>query len=227
MKIKTLSILSSTALLLSVSSAFAGTEVGEWYVGGSLGVTDNNTNDNDIFYNPDLCLTAAYTCSADSSDTAASIFAGYQITNHFAVELAYTDLGDTANYNYQQPFSTGTLKQDTQALSLTGIGKHRLGHSKVSAFGKLGISNWHSEIKYDRTPDSAIFTDRSVKSSGTDPLLGVGLEFDVSHNAAIRVGWDRHYNVGESAQPFDVGNNTIKTVDTDVDVLYVGAAFSF
>ena len=227
MKIKTLSILSSTALLVSAGSAFAGTEVGEWYVGGSLGITDNNTSGDDIFFNPNYCSTTLYNCSADSSDTAASIFTGYQISNHFALELGYTDLGNTANYDYQQPLSIGTLKQDTQAISLTGVGKHRLGHSKVSAFGKLGISNWHSNIKYDRTPNSATFTDRSESANGTDPILGMGLEFDISHNATIRTGWDRYYNVGERSQPFDVGNNTIKTVDTDVDMFYVGATFSF
>lgn len=226
MKIKTLSILSTTALLMAAGSAYAGTEAGEWYVGGSLGITDNSTNGNDIFFNPNLCTTT-HTCSADSTDSSASIFAGYQISNHFALELAYSDLGNTADYKYQQPFSTGTLKQDTQAVSLTGVGKHRIGSSRVSAFGKLGISNWNSEIKYDRTPNSAIFTDRTESANGTDPLLGIGLEFDVSERATIRTGWDRHYNVGERSQPFDVGNNTIKTVDTDVDVFYVGATFSF
>ena len=224
---KILTILSSTALLASASSAFAGTEVGEWYAGGSLGVTNNNTSGDDIFFNPTLCTSATYNCSADTSDSSAAIFAGYQINNHLAVEVSYSDLGNTANYKYSQPLSTGTLKQTTKALSVSAVGKHRIGHSKVSAFGKVGVSNWHSKMKYDRTPNSATFYDREVSANGTDPLLGVGLEFDVSRNATIRVGWDRHYNIGEQGQPFDVNNNIIKTVDTDVDVAYVGATFSF
>ena len=226
MKIKTLSVLSTSIFLASAGSAFAGTEVGEWYVGGSLGVTNSDADAGKLFFNPNLCNTT-HDCSADSSDNAVSILAGYQINKHFAVELSYSDLGNTADYSYQQAFSTGTLKQDTQALSLVGVGKHKLGHSKVSAFGKLGISNWRSEIAYDRTPNSATFFDRKEKASGTDPVIGLGLEYDVSHNASIRAGWDRHYSVGERSQPFDVNNNEIKTVDADVDVFYVGATFSF
>ena len=178
-----------------------------------------------MFFNPNICTLG--TCSADTSDTSASIFAGYQINNHLAVEVSYSDLGNTANYSFRHPLLTSTIKQTTKALSVSAVGKHRIGHSRVSAFGKAGVSNWHSKAKFDRTPNDATYYDRTTSASGTDPLLGVGLEFDVSSNATIRVGWDRHYNIGERGQPFDVANNTLKAVDTDVDVAYVGATFSF
>ena len=191
MKKQLLLTLPICALGLSFNAAHASDyDHNSWYIGGTFGVTNNNTDSSNQFFNTDQCTIPGISCSADDKDSATSLFGGYQINKHFSVELGYVDLGTTADLHAQNTGATITVdtKQETTAFTLMAKGKHPLGHSRVSAFGKAGLSHWKSKATYDGTPDNAAFPDVTTKKSGTDPVIGVGLDsisMPTGHGIAI------------------------------------------
>ena len=57
----------------------------------------------------------------------------------------------------------------------------------------------------------------SQSSQKSDPVLGVGAEFSLSKHFAIRLAWDRY---------FDVGTENV-TGDVDADLITLGMRFGF
>lgn len=230
MKKKLLLSLPITAAFFSFNTAHASQnsyEYNNWYVGGNIGITKNNTTTSNFLDNPDFCsFTGFIDCSADDSDTAFNIFGGYQINKHFSVELGYVDLGNTANLTAGAFGVTGKLKQETSAITVIAKGKHQLGDSKFSAFGKAGLARWKSKASFDVTP-TGLANNRTKTETGIDPVVGVGLEYKVNKRVNLQAGWDRYLGVGDNNKGYDVGADKLRTIDTDVDVLYVGATFSF
>jgi len=221
-KLKKILAVSGFALFAATGAAHAD----GWYIGGAAGLSKNNANSDNVFFNPSLCTTT-HTCTADQKSLAFQLFVGKQLNPYLALEFGFTSLGKTADFAYSQPFSTGTLVQNTSAVFLALVAKHELGASPVSIFGKAGVAVWRGKMTFDRTPDSVSFYDRSVTNFGVSPILGIGLEWDTGTPVKLRVGLDRYFAVGKRTQPFDVGNNTITTARTGVNMLYVGATFGF
>jgi len=198
-----------------------------WYVGGSLGLARNTAGKNDLFGNPALCLTAAYTCSADKTGLAFQAFVGKNITPFLAVEIGYANLGKSAAFKYTQPLSSGKLTQRTQVLTFELLGKYHFSDTPFSIFGKGGVGVWFSKMKYDRTPNSATFYDRTTHDSGVTPIIGAGIEFDTNSAVKIRAGVDHFFITGKRKVPFDVGNNVITTAKTGATVFYIGTTINF
>ncbi|MGV6809282.1 MAG: outer membrane beta-barrel protein [bacterium] len=222
MKNKVTLSLSVAALCLFVNTAYAGGG-GNWYFGADLGSTHNNTEDNNIFNNNN-CDSHLVDCSTDDKDKAARIVAGYEITPSLAVEVAYADLGKTMDFDVDTVGATIEGEQETKALSVAAVGKKQLGGSKVSATAKLGAAYWDSEMK---TSSNLPFPNETRSKSGVDPMVGLGLEYAVAQNWNLRAGWDRYYSVGERNNAIDAVHGNVETVDTDVDMYYIGATFDF
>lgn len=81
--------------------------------------------------------------------------------------------------------------------------------------GKLGVSRWESKNDW-RTTEPSLPVNTNFKEKGTDPVVGIGLEYDVSNQWTVRGGLDRHFNVGKTS----VGS--LGTVEKDVDALTIG-----
>jgi OmpA family protein len=200
-----------------------------WYLGGSVGLTSVNTVLNGVLFNNPQCSLAGITCTADTSDSARQIFVGKKINSNLSVELGLANLGRTLNHaalNGAAGISVDT-DQTTTVLSASAIGRRQIEQSGISAIGKLGITYWMSEASFDRTPDSAIFVDRTVPQAGVSAVVGLGLEFATNSPFKVRAGWDYYIAVGQNSGAFDVNNNTLNTYNTGVSVLYVGATIDF
>lgn len=233
MKNKLVLTCSVIALFTSVNTAYAGggsanNVKGGVYFGLDAGTTNTNIDESNFFTDGD-CANPVISCAYDDEDSAIRLSVGYNITPNFAVELSYADLGETAALNPSNSATqaSGVLRQETTALSLSAIGKKQLGQSKFTAFGKLGLSYWDSEMRLDRTPAIAAIPNQTQSETGIDPLVGIGMEYKANSMLSLRAGWDRYFSVGERGQAIDITNTNIKTVDTDVDMLYVGANVSF
>lgn len=153
-------------LMAALMAAFSTAAMaGDIYVGGTLGsATDSN---------PGNALTKART-------TAYSLLAGYQLTDNFAVEAAYTDIGKTAQ---------NAISLKNSATSLSAVGRVALGNSGVSALGKLGYAST-----------------RTVASTGQaasrgDLTYGLGVEYALSKNVSLRANWDQ-YAMGDNISIF-------------------------
>ncbi len=214
-----LALMIGTTLLLA-SSAYAGGYAGKtgWYVGADAGVTRNHSSTSNL-----PACGVGIACSTDSSDSTWRLRGGYQFNPNWGVEGAYNDLGQTFDGAGTQtgvvaPFSF-TGRQDTKAWSLAAVGKAPISQNRrLKAYGKVGVARWESKVHWNTTNPA---TSRTTKETGTDPVAGIGLEYDVSNQWTVRGGYDRHFNVGKNSLA------NVGTVEKDVDALTIGASFNF
>lgn len=153
----------------------------------------------------------------DDSDTGFGLAGGYQLNDHFAVEFAYVDLG-SLDYRASTTVSDGVdaadadvgLESSAQGPVVSALGILPIGE-RFSLFGRVGLSFLNAEgtarIAFDGISQRA-----SQSSQKSDPVLGVGAELSLSKHFAIRLAWDRY---------FDVGTEDV-TGDVDADLITLG-----
>ena len=119
------------------------------------------------------------------------LYGGYQITRNWAVEGGYYDLGRSKDIN-------GTA--NARGLYVDGVGTYEFA-PKWSLLGRAGVVEGH-------------FTTSSGDDSSPGLKAGVGVQYDLTSNVALRVGYNRyHYisaydskpNVGEAEFGVKVG----------------------
>jgi OOP family OmpA-OmpF porin len=183
------------SLLLAGAGMVAAPVNAQAYLGFGVGKSDYDSG-NAI---PDLITSG----SVDGKDTGFKIFGGYQFNPHFAVELAYVDLGK-AGYSGNfgaAPVTGGSL--ETTGLNASAVGILPLGAS-FELFGKIGLFGWESKAR-----DTTGGLPFSGETSGGDISLGLGLAFNITKNVSLRAEWER-----------------FKAVD-DIDLLSAGLVFKF
>jgi opacity protein-like surface antigen len=195
-----------------------------WYLVGfggessASGASQNQMDDNLVAIFDAAGLDVVdFTSTIDDSDTGFGLGGGYQLNDHFAMEFAYVDLG-SVDYQATATVSDGTNERDADvgfensangpvvsAIGILPIGK------RFSVFGRVGLSLMSAEGTARVTLDGA--TQRASQSSQkTDPMFGLGAEFSLSKNFAVRLAWDRY---------LDVGTKDI-TGDVDADLITLG-----
>jgi OOP family OmpA-OmpF porin len=157
------------------------------------------------------------TSTLDDSDVGFGLAGGYQVNDHFALEFAYVDLGSTS-YRASATVSDGVTEADAQVeLETTADGPvvSMLGilpiGERFSAFGRAGLSFLQAEGTARATIDDVSQRD-SQTSQKSDLMFGIGAEFSLNEYFAIRLAWDRYFDVGTQ----DVSG------DIDADHLYLG-----
>lgn len=176
-----------------------------------------------------LGATVGQSSSDDIGDgsTTGHIYGGIQLSDGIAIEAGYTNLGSTAAYHDQ--YKGIGVEQETSGYTVAGVMRHRIGKSSpMHVYGKAGLFRWTTEAEGYAG---------SVEASGTSPMAGVGVEYELSHNMSLKAGWDRYFDVGEgdallnshggANNSNNSGFHSINTLETDVDVYSAGVNFSF
>ena len=118
--------------------------------------------------------------------TGLKLYGGDQLTPNFAVEGGLFSLGRSSD-------SMGTVK--TRGVYLDGVGSYMF-MPKWSVLGSLGVAQ-------------ARFTTTQGNDSSPALKLGVGLQYDLSQQVALRLQFDRyHFSNAFDAKP-NVGAYTI------------------
>nr|WP_279545439.1 outer membrane beta-barrel protein [Pseudoteredinibacter isoporae] len=150
----------------------------------------------------DLGLTGSV--KTRESDTAAKIFAGYQIVDNLAVELAYIDLGRlTADTTVTFPFPGEINTQtDVTGFNFSLIGGLNLSEAfRVNA--RVGIFSWETEfINQVNFPSSNARTARDY--SGEDFSFGVGASYQLTDTLSVRLDWERLSAEDLESRDFDL-----------------------
>lgn len=121
------------------------------------------------------------------------IFGGYALNEILAVEGGYTSFGEMDGSAASSAEPTG--------FEVAAVGNYPF-NSQFSIFGKVGLLAWDLEKNnIDGSSDN---------STGTDIFIGVGGQYEISGNLAIRAGWERY---------------TVE--DGDIDFLSASAVFGF
>ena len=179
----TLAILFSA---LSLGSAPAFSQDQGFYAGASFGKSDLK----------DAC-TGLPNC--DDSDTALSIFGGYQFNKHFGAEIAYTDVGKASA---SSGANAATL--EAKGFEFLAVGTIPL-NQQFSLYGKLGLFMWDADIRTSGPGVTVLTSD-----DGTDLTIGFGARYSFTKNLAAQLQWQR----------YELDN-------FDVDVISVGILFRF
>lgn len=213
----------AASIFLSLSGLAHAGGVAPFYVGAAIG-SGSSDIDTPQLEKPTPCNTPNESCSSDDRDQTWQIYGGSQLSSNIAVEAGYVNLGNTAILHYSDPIKA---TQTTQGFSVAGIASTPISkNSPVSVYGKAGLYRWTSEVKV--SSDNPDKDGLKSKKSGIDPLIGAGVQYDITPFTAVRAGWDRYFNVGERDYMIDAsGKPDLKTLDTDVDVLSVGIQSSF
>lgn len=135
------------------------------YIGASAGESkfDNQCGRTDIF-------------KCDRRDTAWKVFSGGKFNPYWGLEAAYTDFGKVNA-------SGGDTKAWAAGLSLVG----NVPLDRFDVFGKLGGVYGRTDVHAD--PSTLFHTGHK---SGWGWTYGVGADWNVTRNVAIRVDWDRY-----------------------------------
>ncbi len=125
------------------------------YFGGALGASEAET----------YC---AITKGCENKDSSWKAFAGYNISETFSAEAAYTNIGDL----HKQGTSS-----DISALSVSGVANLNVS-DQLGVFAKAGFSRWES-----KNTDS--------DKSGTGLTYGLGAKISLSESMKLRAEWER------------------------------------
>ena len=125
------------------------------------------------------------------------IFGGYKLNEVLAVEGGYTSFGEMDGPDVLG-FSTSI---EPTGFEVAAVGSFPI-NSQLSLFGRVGLLAWDFQVNV-----SGLGSD---STTGTDVFFGLGGQYEISGNLAVRAGWDRY---------------TIE--DGDIDFLSASAVFGF
>lgn len=175
----------SSSVFASDASSAEGFNFKDWYIGGEFGRKRQD----------DLCDPAFISC--DSSDSAWSVFSGYEFTQNLALEFGYTDLGD---------YSTTSLLNTMQNKAITSMSGYELAGvvnlpvaEHVNIFTKLGA------MYYDGEERSVV---GSFDDKGWAGLFGLGLSYDFTQSLQARAEYNFIHDLGDREFAGDHGHLT-------------------
>ncbi len=184
-------------LLLSFISTQAFAQDSKFYFGASGGQTKFDTG------------VTAITARLDEKDSGFKIFAGYEINENVAIEGFYTDLGSAtlSGTNGQTFRFNNTTYQFTTSASIaikgTALGASILAgvpiNEYVKPFAKIGFSRTETKTTYTGT-NAPSETDTS-----TEPMYGVGIDFNVTKTIAIRLEYETYKSDDDKATLISAG----------------------
>ncbi len=145
------------------------------YSGGYLGARIGHS------YNLESCADGYLKC--DKDDTGYGIFAGYDFSPNWGLELSYNDIGDS-HAVYPAVSLKGELHETDLAVRYTYPG-----YSRFRFYGKAGVAFWEAKVTGFNT---------HMKDSGSRPLVGLGLEYSLSPHWTTRLEYQHIDKIGNS-----------------------------
>jgi opacity protein-like surface antigen len=142
--------------------------------------------------------------SASTTDTGYKAFVGWSFSRYLAAELSYTSIG-RYRYSYKLGNETSNVTYDANAVALSGLGTIPIGKD-WSALLRLGVSANKAERSGLNGGMAGAPSVPSAQKTRASPMGGVGLQYDFTNNAALRLEFEYYGLFGESK-----GNGTVGT----------------
>jgi OOP family OmpA-OmpF porin len=116
------------------------------------------------------------------------IFGGYQFNPYLGVELGLVDLGDRPAFVSGLGAATAKFRIfETLLVATLPVG------DRFALYGKAGVFQWDADFEFN--PPVA----GSADANGNDYTYGLGVRFNLTRNAALRLEWQRYEDVGDPA----------------------------
>ena len=180
---------------LAATNALADTQ---FYVGGGLGLTKFEQGDGDITGNADVKF--------DDDDTGITLFAGYEITERWAVEGGYIDFGDardSGDRTINPPPGSGlppiTIENSSRIdYEFDGYYVNGQYHIPVGGWGSVdlvgGVIFADSRAEISLIQGDEFVRDRSASESDEGLLLGTSLTVKLTDTIYLR-GTAMYYDI--------------------------------
>jgi OOP family OmpA-OmpF porin len=184
-------------LALAVVSTPALSQDGGWFIGAGGGITKFKG----------ACSATAFSGpgSCDDNGTFLKVFGGYQFNAYFGFELGYADFGE------MERISTGVGTNTFEAKGFESTLVVTVPFTPAfSIYGKYGLYRWDVD---SASTGPAAFT---ASNTGRDITFGFGAKYDLTKNVALRLEWQRYFDVGDAI-----------TGSFDVDASLIGIAIKF
>jgi OOP family OmpA-OmpF porin len=201
------------AMMAALGSPVAFAAEEGWYVGASVGRSDEDVNFDKVFNNTLPAGVAITSYSSGDHDTGYKLFGGYQFNKYIAVEGGYFELGD---FNYRTTtnppgFQYGKLDVDGWNLDLVGTMPLT---TRLSALARIGF-NYADTGSTFGIAGSAPAMQYSIREDNNNYKYGVGLQYALTSAFDVRLEAER-YRVDEAS-----GSKG------DIDLLSVGFVYRF
>jgi OOP family OmpA-OmpF porin len=193
--------------------AMADADDSGWYVGGSVGQSMAEIDDDRINRSLLASGIASATISDDDRDIGYKLFGGYQFNRIFSLEGGYFDLGKMGFTATTTP--AGTLQGNIRlnGLNVDAVGTLPL-TEKFSLLGRAGVN--YAQAKDSFSGSGAVtVSNPSASKRDLNYKVGVGAQYDFTRSLGVRAEAER-YRINDA-----VGN------DGDVDLLSLGLVYRF
>lgn len=167
-------------------------------------------------------LGAVFTSSANATDSAYKLQAGYRFNSNLAVEGGYADLGKFT-YHALATVPAGATRDGTvsvTAWNLDAVGRLPIS-DEVAVFGRLGLASYDLSYNCQGTVVACVAPSRS--NSGTPLHYGLGVDWSFGKNLFARAEYEVYEKVGEA---FNATGST-GTTRANVSVLGIGIGYRF
>ena len=199
---KTLTAVAAVAVTVGASLAQAADVKPGGYIQGSLGLARVGKPSVVKFVQQH-----SRTSSSDRSDIAYKLALGLQLSDHFAVEAQYLNLGKA---KYRADRDAISLK--TSGFGFNAVGSYPLGNA-FAVQGRVGLHYLKTKGHYSGWGSDSI-TDLS-------PMLGLGATYKLLGNAALVGEYERYFGVANG------GYVSSASFKHDADMFSVGILYSF
>jgi OOP family OmpA-OmpF porin len=183
--------------LLGFVSTQALAQDSKFYFGASGGQTKFDTGITPI------------TARLDEKDSGFKIFGGHDLNENVSIEVFYVDLGTTSlTGSNGQTFSIdGVAYQFTSSGTIsvkgTGLGASILAgvpvNEYIKPFAKIGFTR--TELKTTVTGSTVT----SAKETSTEPMYGVGIDFNITKAISLRVEYEHFKSDDDKAKLVSAG----------------------
>ena len=195
------------ACLALGASLASGAYAQGFYLGGGIGQGHASI--------PGASGTGITVNSGTTNDTSYTLYGGYQFTPHWGLEVGYDDLGNKDSANAVVSGTPGTVSGRIDNWYVAGTGTLPLGGG-FSLLGKLGVVR--NSIHFGNLCGGALCVP-SGSSTRTQPLVGVGAQYDFDRNWAARLEYDDYGKVSGDNY-WGAGGGTIKANAWNLSVKY-------
>ena len=203
-------IYSLFALLAALSFPFnAPAQESGFYAGGSAGWSMNDFLELEALKNAGANL--------DDSDLGWKLFTGYNFNKYLGIEVAYVDLHDSTTKvgaAINNPPVDAEIKAEIDGFTFVGIGRWPA-TEQLDIFARIG--GFYYRAKSDSNAE-VLVQNRIFRAKGSTTVndisyvFGVGAEYEIGGNLALRAEWERY---------------SYKDEDADTDLFSAGILYEF
>ncbi|MEE4161010.1 MAG: choice-of-anchor Q domain-containing protein [Woeseiaceae bacterium] len=184
------------AALLTADDAWADND---WYVGAAIGAADVDYKAADLTSDLAGLGWTIDDVTVDNDGTAWKIYGGWSITNYFALELGWVDLGkiETRYSTTIPPNEIDNILTDTfNVHPLTGDGITAAAvlrwpfADNFAVHAKIGLFAWESDVdvRVVEGGTGQVLGDQD----GTEGMYGIGLEWTIDDRWSLTAEWERY-----------------------------------